>query len=85
MPRKELSIEERNIIINNNKMGKSYSEIAKIINRSKSTVQKVINRFKIENIIENKPRTGRPPKLSNRDERKIVDIIKKMHLKVHLK
>lgn len=77
MSRKELSIEERKIIINSHEIGKSYSEIAKIINRSKSTVQKVINHFKIENIIENKPRTGRPPKLNNREERKIEAIIKK--------
>lgn len=77
MSRKELSIEERKIIINSHENGISYSEIGKIINRSKSTVQKVINRFKSENLIANKPRTGRPPKLNNREERKIEAIIKK--------
>ena len=76
MPRKELSIEERNIIINNHKMGKSYSQIAVIIGKSKSTMQKIINRFKNEKRIENKPRSGRPLKLNATEERKIVALIK---------
>lgn len=76
MTRREFSIEERNIIINNHKSGKSYSEIAQIIGRSKSSIQKVINRFQKENRIENKPRCGRPKKLSIREERKIASIIK---------
>ena len=85
MSRKELTIEERKIIIHNHELGKSYSEIAIITKKSKSTIQKIINRYNNEKRIENKLRTGRPPKLNNRDNRKIEAILKKIHLQVLLR
>ena len=38
--RKELTIEEQKIIIHNHELGKSYSEIAIITKKSKTTKQK---------------------------------------------
>lgn len=73
MARTELSLGERKIVINMHRMGKSYTEIGKLVKRSRSTIQKVVNRFKQENRIENKARTGRPRKLSEREERYICN------------
>lgn len=77
MVRKELTVNERQIIINCHEQGKSYADINKIVGRPKSTIQNVINRYNKENRIENKVRSGRPRKLTERDERKIASIIKK--------
>lgn len=77
MHRRELSIEEREIIINCHKQGKSYNDISEIVGRSKSTVQKVVNRYENEGRVKNKPRSGRPGKLSAKEKRAIVSIIKK--------
>lgn len=77
MNRKELTIEQRQLIIDlHTKQEKSYSEIAKIVSRSRSTIQKVIQRYKNENRVENAARSGRPPKLSNKDKRRIVRMVK---------
>lgn len=88
---KETTLEERKIIINLFKEGKSYAKIAEILKRSRSTIQSIINKFKTEGILHNLKRSGRPRKLSLREERKIVRIIKKIknqipvHLKLHQK
>jgi len=78
MSRKELTVEERKIILNLHvKERKSYAEIAKIMSRSRSTIQHVIGRFKNEGRIENTRRSGRPPKLNDRDKRTIKHIVDK--------
>ena len=74
---KETAIEERKIILNLYKMNKSYNEIAQIINRSRFTVRSVIKRFKSEENLENQIRSGRPSKVTIREKRKIVNIVKK--------
>lgn len=77
MKRRELSLEERKIVISNFKDGKSLSEIGKIVGRSKSTIQNVVNRYNCEKRIDNLQRPGRPKLLSDRDERFIKAIVKK--------
>lgn len=73
---KELTLEERRLVIDLHKnQNKSYSEISKIISRSRSTVQNVIKRFKNEHRVENKPRSGRPSKLTSRDKTKIKHLV----------
>ena len=52
---------EKKFILANHEEGKSYSEIAGIVQRSKSIVYDVISRFKADKTLEAKPRTGRPP------------------------
>lgn len=55
---KETSEEERKIIINLHNQCKSLCEIAKFVNRPRSTVQTVIDRFSITKTLKNKPRGG---------------------------
>ena len=72
-----LTQKEKNLILANHEEGKSYSEIAAIVQRPKSIVYCVINRFKADKTLEPKPRTGRPPMTTKREDRMIV----KMSLK----
>lgn len=72
---KETTIEERKIILRLHSQQKSYADIAKIVNRTRSTVQYIIKRFENENNIENKHRNGRPKLLTVREERKILQLI----------
>lgn len=57
--------------------GQTYTQIAKAINRSCSTVFDIIKRSKERNTLINSERKGRPRKLTFREERKIVNIVKK--------
>ena len=57
--------------------GKSYSEIVGIVRRSKSVVYCEISIFKADKTFEPKPRTGRLPMTTKREDRMIV----KMSLK----
>ena len=72
-----LTREEKKIIFANDEEGKSYSEIAGIVQRSKSAVYRVICRLKTDKTLEPKPRTGRPTMTTKREDR----IILKMSLK----
>lgn len=76
--RKQLTLEERQIIIDlYERDKKSYGEIGKIVSRSRYTVRKVIQRKISENRVENKPRSGRPAKLTDHDKRYIKRCIDK--------
>ena len=72
-----LTQEEKKLILANHEEGKSYSEIAGIVRRSKSVVYRVISRLKTDKTLEPKPRTGRPPMTTKQEDRMIV----KMSLK----
>ena len=65
--RKEISIDVRNLVVKHRNECKSYGEIAKLLNLSKSTVQTIFNNFENNGTVENKPRSGRPKKLNRRD------------------
>ncbi|GFV34444.1 HTH_Tnp_Tc3_2 domain-containing protein [Trichonephila clavipes] len=56
--------------------GISYREIAKIVGRSPSCVQKIIERFKSDGLIENKSGRGRKSILSDVVKRKVLKGIK---------
>ncbi|GFX51804.1 HTH_Tnp_Tc3_2 domain-containing protein [Trichonephila clavipes] len=58
------------------KKGISYREIAKIVGRSHSCVQKIIERFKSDGLIENKSGRGRKSILSDVAKRKVLKDIK---------
>ncbi|GFV15512.1 transposable element Tc1 transposase [Trichonephila clavipes] len=58
------------------KKGISYREIAKIVGRSHSCVQKIIGRFKSDGLIENKSGRGRKSILSDVAKRKVLKDIK---------
>ena len=72
-----LTREEKKLILANHEEGKSYSERAGIIQRSKSLVYHLISRFKADKILEPKPRTGRPPMTTKREDQMMI----KMSLK----
>ena len=74
-----LTREAKKFILANHEEGKSYSEIAGIIQRSKSVVYCVISRFKADKTLEPKLRTGRPPMATKQEDGMIV----KMSLKDH--
>ncbi|GFT00169.1 HTH_Tnp_Tc3_2 domain-containing protein [Trichonephila clavipes] len=74
--RRETSIDIRKFILRLFKKGKSYREIAKIVGRSHSCVQKIIGRFKSDGIIENKSGRGRKSILSDVAKRKVSKDIK---------
>ena len=65
------------LILANQEEGKSFSEIAGVVRRSKNVVYRIICRFKADKTLEPKPRTGRPPMNTKREDRIIV----KMSLK----
>ncbi|GFV27180.1 DUF4817 domain-containing protein [Trichonephila clavipes] len=58
------------------KKGKSYRELAKIVSRSHSCVQKIIGRFNSDGLIENKSGRGRKSILSDVAKRKVLKDIK---------
>lgn len=68
----ETTLEVRSIVIKLFNQGKTYAQIAEAINRSRTTVFNIVQRYKKFHTVLNKPRTGRPPKLSVREQRKIV-------------
>ncbi|GFT28749.1 HTH_Tnp_Tc3_2 domain-containing protein [Trichonephila clavipes] len=74
--RRETSIYVRKFIISLFKKGKSYREIAKIVGRSHSCVQKIIGRFRSDGLIENKSGRGRKSILSDVAKRKVLKDIK---------
>jgi transposase len=63
---------ERKLIIKWREEGKSINEIAKLIDRSKSTIHYILKKFNDEKDITNKPRPGRPKKLTEREEKTVI-------------
>ena len=68
---------EKKLILANHGEGKSYSEIAGIVRRSKSIGYRAISRFEADKTLQPKLRTGRPQMTTKRKNRMIV----KMSLK----
>ena len=78
--RNSLTREEKKLILVNHEVGKSYSEIAGILRRSKSVFYSVSRIVKVDKTLKPKPRTSRPPMTTKREDRMIV----KMSLKNRL-
>lgn len=74
---KEMSVDVKKIIIDLKKQGKSLKAIGEIVNRPKSSIQSVINNFKINKTVKAKKRPGRPRALSGSEIRNIVMCVKK--------
>lgn len=74
---KETTESETKIILNMRKQNKSYGEIAEIVKRSRYTIRNVIKRFLNSENLKSRARSGRPRKLSDRGEWKILRTIKK--------
>ncbi|GFR00189.1 hypothetical protein TNCT_275781 [Trichonephila clavata] len=74
---KELSKDLKDAKIKLYKESKSQRQIAKIIGKSPTTVQKMIEKFQAEGNTLSKPRTVRPPIFTDRERRIIVGNVKK--------
>lgn len=75
--KKETSWEARQLVIWHSAKGKTQQAIADSLHMKRSTVRDILLRFNKEQRIENIPRTGRPRKLTPREERNIVRKVKK--------
>lgn len=69
--RKETSVDVRQMIIRLHSEGNSYSEIADIVKRSRSTIASIIQRSR-EGRVVNGHRTGKPSLLNDRDRRLLL-------------
>lgn len=73
----ELSMDMRKLIIKLRNEGKTMREIGTIIGKSHTTIQRVINNFRERGHVRTKPRSGRPKALSVREERVVIQQVKK--------
>lgn len=74
--RTTLTLEQRTIIVNLQKSGKKEREIAPIVERPRSTVNATIKRFCATGTAANRPRSGRPTKVTDRFRTAIIRDIK---------
>lgn len=70
-----LSIEQRRVIIQLDKKGKTQQEIAELMDCNQSSVSRFLKKYKISGQIKDLPRSGRPTKLTKKNLTKIKDKI----------
>lgn len=75
MPR--VSDFKKGVIVSAFSHGKSLNSISNEVQVPKSTVQYIVNKYKRDGNVYNKPNPGRPAKLSKRQKRQIVILSKK--------
>ncbi|GIZ01371.1 hypothetical protein CEXT_19301 [Caerostris extrusa] len=73
---KEISPEERKIIIKLRNEGKTLREIGKIVGRTHSSIQRVINNYTSSKSIISKPRSKRQSKLTAREKRYVFKSVR---------
>ena len=64
------------LLLQLHKEGKSYKEIASLVSRSKSTIHYIIKKYNTKGNIANEQRSGRPRKLTPREEKLLLREIK---------
>ncbi|GIY85162.1 uncharacterized protein CDAR_581031 [Caerostris darwini] len=82
---KEITPEERKIIIKLRNEGKTLREIGKIVERTHSSIQRVINNYTSSKSIISKPRSGCPSKLTAREKRYVFKSHAKVRLQIKIK
>ena len=75
----ELTDFERGEIVGLSKGGHSEREIMRILERPKTTVHDVIKKYQKEQQTSTAPRSGRPPILTTRNIRYLVNNVKEDH------
>lgn len=75
--RGQTSVEVRKLIIQHYENNKSLREISEIVDRSRSTVQYIIKRYKFDKSVENKSKVANNKIFSVSDEQYIVRQVKK--------
>lgn len=78
--RRELTADEKKLIINLNNNNSTQQFIASTLNVSQSCISKFLKRWKCRRSVENLHRTGRPPKSDSKGDRRII-----RHVKTHRK
>jgi transposase len=73
---KELSVFERGMIIGLHKGNHGASDISRILDIPRQTCQYVIKKFCEEGLTDTLPRSGRPPLLTEREERALIHQVK---------
>jgi transposase len=51
------------------KNGEKISDITRVLQQPRSTISDIISRFRKAGTVENRPRSGRPPAMDDRDYR----------------
>lgn len=78
MPRSaELPEEFKEQIVMYHKAGKGYKSISKITGLHQSTIRSIIRKWKMLGTVMNRPRSGRPTKISPKMQRKIIKEVAK--------
>ena len=78
--RRELTADEKKLIINLNNNNSTQQFIASTLNVSQSCISKFLKRWKCRRSVENLHRTGRPPKSDSKGDQRII-----RHVKTHRK
>lgn len=73
---KETGADAKKVIVDLMQSGLSRRKISEMLKIPKSTVIDICKRFSDTGSLENKPRSGRPPKIKPRDYRKLERIVK---------
>jgi len=73
----EIPESKRKLMVKWRNDGKTYGEISKLLNINRSTIHYIIKKSKSEETVKNKYRSGRPKKLTEREERALIGEIKK--------
>lgn len=73
---KQTSLDTRELVLKLHKDGKSFREIAKIINRNHNTVKKIIDKYKNTGKLQNIDHPRRPRRLNETQIRSIVRTVK---------
>lgn len=71
------SLEFRELVVKLHKEGKSPGEIGKLVGRATSTIQHIVISCQNNGNCDYNTKCGRPRKLTGRDERIIVDMVRK--------
>ncbi len=70
-------VEQRVNIWTLREQGLSWNEIVKITGKDRKTVRRICKRVKEDGSFKDRPRSGRPSKISERDRRAIVGVLRK--------
>ncbi len=68
-----LSIEQRTVIIQLDKKGKTQQEISELLDCNQSSVSRLLNKYRHKGDVKDMPRSGRPTKLTKKNLKRVKD------------
>ena len=75
--RTSVTLEDRIKAVAMSQQGKSFAAIGRELNRSKSCIKRIIDRYNETNSYKDRPKTGRPQISTAKDDRNLVRLVKK--------